>query len=198
MVTTAEVRAQLTGPGGPFEVVTEVVNGVEMKVYKSSMGSLREIAVAAHARGNDQPFLVYGDLRLGPAEFVERSNSVAHHLHDEFGVGHGDRVAVLSANNPEWCLTFWATVNLGATLVGLNGWWKTEEILYGLQDSGAKVLVADGRRFERIAEHLGDLPDLEAVFLIDAETSEEDDPRVHDFSALTGDPTPTLPDIPID
>ena len=198
MATTAEVRAQLTGPGGPFEVVTEVVNGVEMKVYKSSMGSLREIAVAAHARGNDQPFLVYGDLRLGPAEFVERSNSVAHHLHDDVGVGHGDRVAVLSANNPEWCLTFWATVNLGATLVGLNGWWKTEEILYGLQDSGAKVLVADGRRFERIAEHLGDLPDLEAVFLVDAETSDEDDPRVHDFSVLTGDPTPTLPDIPID
>ena len=196
MVTTAEVRAQLTGPGGPFEVVTEVVNGVEMKVYKSSMGSLREIAVAAHARGNDQPFLVYGDLRLGPAEFVERSNSVAHHLHDEFGVGHGDRVAVLSANNPEWCLTFWATVNLGATLVGLNGWWKTEEILYGLQDSGAKVLVADGRRFERIAEHLGDLPDLEAVFLIDAETSEEDDPRVHDFSALTGDPRRPCPTSP--
>ena len=44
----------------------------------------------------------------------------------------------------------------------------------------------------------GNLPALEAVFLIDAETSEEDDPRVHDFSALTGDPTPTLPDIPIE
>ena len=65
MATTAEIREQLTGPGGPFEVVTETVNGVEMKVYKSSMGSLREVAQAAHLRGNDpdQPFLVYGDLR---------------------------------------------------------------------------------------------------------------------------------------
>ncbi|MCB1016404.1 MAG: acyl--CoA ligase [Acidimicrobiales bacterium] len=198
MATTAEVRAQLTGPGGPFEVVTEQVGGIEMKVYKASMASLREVAAAAQARGNDQPFLVYGDLRLGPAEFVERANSVAHHLHDDFGVGHGDRVAVLSANNPEWCLSFWATVNLGAILVGLNGWWKTDEILYGLRDSGAKVLVADGRRFERIAEHLGDLPDLEAVFLVDAETDDEDDPRVHDFSVLAGDPTPALPDVPID
>ena len=33
----------------------------------------------------------------------------------------GDRVAVLSQNNPEWCLTFWATVSQGAVLVGLNG-----------------------------------------------------------------------------
>jgi long-chain acyl-CoA synthetase len=197
MATTAEVRAQLTGPGGPFEVVTEVVNGVEMKVYKSSMSSLREVAAAGMARGNDQPFLVYGDLRLGPAEFVERSNAVAKHLNDDFGVGHGDRVAVLSANNPEWCLSFWATVNLGGILVGLNGWWKTDEIIYGLQDSGAKVLVADGRRFERIADHLGDLPDLEAVFLVDHESDDLDDPRVHDFSLLTGDPTPVLPDVPI-
>ena len=197
MATTAEVRAQLTGPGGPFEVVTEVVNGVEMKVYKSSMSSLREVAAAGMARGNDQPFLVYGDLRLGPAEFVERSNAVAKHLHDDFGVGHGDCVAVLSANNPEWCLSFWATVNLGGILVGLNGWWKTDEIIYGLQDSGAKVLVADGRRFERIADHLGDLPDLEAVFLVDHESDDLDDPRVHDFSLLTGDPTPVLPDVPV-
>ena len=30
----------------------------------------------------------------------------------------GDRVAVLSQNNPEWCLTFWATVSQGAVLVG--------------------------------------------------------------------------------
>ena len=69
---------------------------------------------------------------------------------------------MLSANNPEWCLTFWATVDLGAILVGLNGWWKTDEILYGLQDSGAQVLVADARalRAHRRAS-LGQLPDLE-------------------------------------
>src|SRR5690606_9429675 len=124
MATTAAMRAQLTGPGGPFDVVSEADGGVELKVYMASIVSLREVVASAQARGNDQPFLVYGDLRLGPAEFVERSISVAHHLHDGFGVGHGDRVAVLSANNPEWCYSFWATVNLGAILVGLNGWWK--------------------------------------------------------------------------
>ena len=84
------------------------------------------------------------------------ANGVAGALRDRFGVGHGDRVAVLSANNPEWCLAFWATVDLGAVLVGLNGWWKTDEILYGLTDSGAKVLVADRKRFERIADELDD------------------------------------------
>ena len=92
---------------------------------------------------------------------------MAHALRDRFGLQQGDRVAVLSQNNPEWCLTFWATVQQGAILVGLNGWWTTDEIEYGLQDSGAKVLVADQKRFERIAGSLDLAPDLEHVFLID-------------------------------
>ena len=80
-------------------------------------------------------------------------------------------MAVLSANNPEWCLAFWATVDLGAILVGLNGWWKTDEILYGLDDSGAKVLVADAKRFERIADQLDQCPGVERIYLIDADPS---------------------------
>jgi long-chain acyl-CoA synthetase len=152
------------------------------------MGSLREVAEAAALRGNDpeQPFLVYGDLRLGFADFVQRSNSLARHLQGTLGVSHGDRVAVLSANNPEWCYTFWATVNLGAILVGLNGWWKTDEILYGLEDSGAKVLVADGPRFERIADQVDDIETLEHVILVD------------DFGPLIEDADAPLPDVPID
>ena len=116
-------------------------------------------------RGDDQPFIVYGDRSYGFGTFVQTANGVAHALREQFGLAKGDRVAVLSQNNPEWCLTFWATVSQGAVLVGLNGWWTTDEIEYGLQDSGAKVLVADRKRFERIAGSLDQAPDLEHVFL---------------------------------
>ena len=198
MPTSAEVQQMLTGPGGPFEVVTESVNGVEMKVYKSRMQSLREIAAMAHGRGNEQLYLVYGERRIGFTEFIEGSNSVARVLARDHGIGAGDRVAVLSANNPEWVYAFWGTVNLGAILVGLNGWWKTDEIIYGLQDSGSRVLVADRGRFQRVADQLGEVPSLEAVFLIDADPSEfGDDPRLHRFSDLLAEPGPDLPDTPI-
>jgi long-chain acyl-CoA synthetase len=119
---------------------------------------------------------------------------VSHALARDAGVGHGDRVAVLSANNPEWCLAFWATVDLGAILVGLNGWWKTDEILYGLADSGAKVLVADAKRFERVADQLDQCPGVEAIYLIDADPSAYDDPRVHDFAELVAEPRDEFPD----
>jgi long-chain acyl-CoA synthetase len=198
MPTSAEVEAMLTGPGGAFEIVRETVNDVEMNVFKERMRSLRDIAQTAMQRGNENPFMVYGDRRYGSGEFVELSNSVARHLRDDWQLGHGDRVAVLAANNPEWCLTFWATVNSGAILVGLNGWWKTDEILYGLQDSGSRILVADRARFERIADRLDEVPNLEVIFLADADPSDVgDDPRLRRFDELTGDPTPDFPETAI-
>ncbi|MET0158275.1 MAG: AMP-binding protein, partial [Acidimicrobiales bacterium] len=192
MTSLGEIREQLTGPGGAFEVTTDVVNGVEMKVYKDRMGSLREVAQAAANRG-DQEFIVQGDQRFTYGDFVRQANSVAAALARDAGVGHGDRVAVLSANNAEWCLAFWATVDLGAILVGLNGWWKTDEILYGLDDSGAKVLVADAKRFERIADQLDLAPGLERIYLIDADPADFDDPRIHRFDELLAKPTDEFP-----
>jgi long-chain acyl-CoA synthetase len=197
MPTLAEVRATLTAPGGMFEITTDVVRGTELQVYKARMGSLREIPVLAAARGDEQPFLVYGEQVYGFQRFVETANSVAHALRREAGVVHGDRVAVLSQNNPEWCLSFWGTVTGGAILVGLNGWWKTDEIIYGLQDSGAKVLVADKQRFARIADQLDDVPALERIYLAaDCDPADFVDVvgsahagKLHRFDELTKAPT---------
>ena len=51
----------------------------------------------------------------------------------ELGVQRGDRVALVSANVPEWVITWWACAILGATLVPLNAWWKAEELEFGLE-----------------------------------------------------------------
>ncbi|MGH9137209.1 MAG: class I adenylate-forming enzyme family protein [Acidimicrobiales bacterium] len=200
MPTPDEIYAQLTGPGGAFEVVTEDVGGRPTEVYKQRMRSLREIPAVARSRGDEQPHLVYGDERLGFTTFVDTANAVSSSL-AAGGVGHGDRVAVLAQNCPEWCLTFWGAVNMGAVLVGLNGWWKIDEVVYGLQDSGASVLVADRKRIERVAASLGECPDLRHVFLVDCEPKEvglDGDERARSFAELTATPTPTLPDAPID
>jgi long-chain acyl-CoA synthetase len=201
MPNLAEVRAQLTGPGGAFEVVTEDVLGRPLQVYKDRMRSLRAIPEAAIGRG-DATFLVYGDRSYGFRGFVEQANGLARALADRCGVGPGDRVAVLSQNNPEWCLTFWATVSTGVILVGLNGWWKADEILYGLQDSGAKVLVADAKRFDRVADRLSEATDLTHVILVDA--GPDDFPgavtsgvKLQRFDELSGEPTERFPDTPI-
>jgi long-chain acyl-CoA synthetase len=201
MPSQAEIRDQLTGPGGMFELVTEDVLGRPLPVYKQRMRSLREILEAAMARGDESTFLVQGDRSYGFRSFVESANGVAHALAGRCGIGPGDRVAVLSQNNLEWCLAFWATVASDAVLVGLNGWWKADEIVYGLQDSGATVLVADRKRFERIADRLAEAPALAHVFLVDADPA--DFPaagaavKLQRFDELAAEPSDRLPDAPI-
>jgi long-chain acyl-CoA synthetase len=202
MPSLAEVRAQLTGPGGMFELVTEDVLGRPLPVYKDRMRSLRAIPQAAPARGDDATYLVYGDRSYGFRSFVDQANGLARALAARCGIGPGDRVAVLSQNNPEWCLTFWATVSNGAVLVGLNGWWKADEILYGLQDSGATVLVADAKRFERIADRLDEAPDLAHVYLVgggpdDFPAAAGAGAKVQRFEDLGAEPTPEFPDAEI-
>jgi long-chain acyl-CoA synthetase len=202
MSTTDAVRAQLTGPGGMFEVTTEVIDGIELKVYKDRLGCLREVAQMGAARGDAEDFVVYGDERWSFARFIQEANSVSNALSERYGIDKGDRVAVLSANNPAWCVAFWAAVDIGAVVVGLNGWWKTDEIVFGLQDSGSEVLIADARRYERVAAHLGELPDLRAVFLADGDPSDFPAPpngiTIERFDALTAAPTADFPTTPID
>ncbi len=206
MATSTEVEEMLTGPGGAFEVARDTVRGVEMKVFKDRMRSLREIFPMAAMRGDGDgaTHIVYGDRRIGFAEFAEGANRVSAALAARHGIGRGDRVAVLSANNPEWVYAFWGTVNLGAILVGLNGWWKADEIVYGLEDSGARVLIADRGRYERIADQVDKLG-LDAVYIVEDNFGElldetwsgelasgpieEDDPAVIFYtSGTTGKP----------
>ena len=66
----------------------------------------------------------------------------------------GDRVALAMRNYPEWVIGHWATISVGAAVVGMNAWWTGEEMEYTLNDSRPKVLIADGERLERAMPHL--------------------------------------------
>ena len=149
----AEIEAELVAPGGFFEVVEDDVLAEPMLVFKNRMANLREAVVASVGFG-DKEYLVFsdGDARrvLTFREHERAVASVAAALRERFGVGPGDRVAILAANCPEWIVTFWATISLGAIAVGLNGWWVGPEIQYGIEDSDPKVLVADAKRLARL------------------------------------------------
>ncbi len=161
------VFAQLTGPGGPFEIVHEDVLGVDTQVYAQRMRSLREL-VAQSATRADLDFVVQGadDAdRLTFGRHDARARAVAAAL-ARLGIRVGDRVALCSANNPDWVVTFWACALLGAVVVPLNAWWKAEELEFGLSDSEAKVLICDERRLGVIGPRLSGIPSVEHVFVI--------------------------------
>ena len=57
------------------------------------------------------------------------------------GVKQGDHVAVWATNVPQWYITFWATVKIGAVLVTVNTAYKIHEAEYLLRQSDTHTLV---------------------------------------------------------
>jgi long-chain acyl-CoA synthetase len=184
--------AELTGPGGAFEIVTEEVLGVPLQVYKNRLHTLGELIAMADGRAGTD-FLVQGDRRMTYGVHNALVRRVAASFVD-LGVGHGDRVAILSANNVEWVVLWWAAAAVGAVVVPLNAWWKTDELEFGLRDSGAKLLFCDPKRWDAVRNRVDALPDLEHVFVMDVE---EPDGVARPAGELFGDDPGTLPVIDV-
>ena len=190
--TYAEAVAQLTGPGSPFEIETTEVAGLPMRNWKHRERSMREKVANAGLRG-DEEFMVQGDRRISYGEFARRVWGTAHVLAKDYGFEKGDRLAVLSYNCPEWLIALFGAVSGGGVGVGLNGWWTTEEIEYGLRDSGSKVLIVDERLYPRAEPVIEKIDTLETVIYI-GESAPKGTVPVEDVII----PHETPPDVPID
>jgi long-chain acyl-CoA synthetase len=155
-VSIAETYRILTAPGAPFEMQELVIRGLPTRVYKNARTSLREVFDLGRAWG-EREFIVYEGERQTYAEHFKAAGRLGRVLAERFGVKKGDRVVIAMRNLPEWSLAFWAIQSIGAVATALNAWGLGPDLVYGIQDSGAKVAILDGERLERLAPHVGEV-----------------------------------------
>jgi long-chain acyl-CoA synthetase len=147
-ITRASALAELTAPGQPYALKMHSLGARQYKVFVNAPPSLRELFENAVS---DKTFLIYDHERLTFAQAQMQAARIAHALVNDFGVRHGDRVAISLRNYPEWVLAFMAITSLGAIAVAMNALWQPDELAYGLTDCGAQVLFADAERIERLS-----------------------------------------------
>ena len=151
-----QVLSSLTAKGADFEMIDVDINGQTLPVYKSAPANLRDIYEMCLLH-DQKTFLVYLEQRLSFRETYLKAACFSAALEKDFAVKKGDRVAIAMRNNPEWIIAFMAVTALGAVAVPMNGWWTTQELEYGLVDSGATLLIADNQRLERVKPFLSEL-----------------------------------------
>ena len=84
------------------------------------------------------------------------------------GVGHGDRVALVSESRYEWPIVDLATLGLGAVLVPIYPTLTAPQTRMILDDSGARVLVVStAAQLTKLREVLASLPAIEHIIVID-------------------------------
>jgi acyl-CoA synthetase (AMP-forming)/AMP-acid ligase II len=178
-MTIAEVNAALTAPGARFEMENVTIRGVPTRVWKNAPPSLPMLARFSRLHG-ERLITIFEEERVSFEASFRASAAIAAELQRR-RVGKGDRVALAMMNLPEWPAIFFAITALGAIAVPLNAWWTGPELEYGLADSGAKALLCDRSRGERIAPHLANLPDLKHVVVSRAETGARGIERLEDL-----------------
>jgi long-chain acyl-CoA synthetase len=193
-MTTPMTRQQaildLTAPGQPYELVEETVAGRRVRLFRQAPRSLRAVF---EATATDLPFLVYEGERLSFAQAWAAASRIGHVLVHDCGVRAGDRVAIAMRNYPEWILAFTAATSIGAIAVAMNAHWQSDEMDHALGDCGARVLVADAQRLERLAR-CASRPEL-AVLAVRAERLAPGVRSLQSLAAATGDVPMPMADV---
>jgi long-chain acyl-CoA synthetase len=149
--------AELTAPGAPFELEEVELYGRSCRAFQNAPPTLRDLFEESRS---DATFIVYRDERLSFEQAWLEASRIGALLVAQYGIEPGDRVAISMRNYPEWILAFTAATSIGAVAVAMNALWQPDELAYGLEDSGAKVLFADEERIERLAQRAAAFPEL--------------------------------------
>lgn len=186
-------RAELTAPGAPFATTTIDVRGTSIRTFANMPPHMRVLweSTAGHA---DKDYVVYEDERYTYAEIHAQVRKLAHHLVAN-GVTRHSRVAIAMRNYPEWVVGYWATISVGAAVVGMNAWWTPPEMEYALNDSEPRVLIADDERLQRL-EHMPAQRPMHVISVRSDHTIPET--GVHWADVMAVDDPGSLPECEID
>ena len=127
-------------------------------------GSLHELfRQCAEEHGERTAFTFYGN-EIGFPRLQAMVEKMAASLAAS-GVEKGDRVALMLPNCPQYVISFFATVRLGAIVTQLNPMYVEREIEYILKDSGAETIVVYADMYPRVKAVLTET-DLENVVVV--------------------------------
>lgn len=92
------------------------------------------------SRYGDRPALTCEGHTLSYQQLAGAVGALAASL-GEMGVDPGDRVAILFPNCPQFAIAYFATLQVGATVVPLHCLQGPEELAHAVADSGAETLI---------------------------------------------------------
>ena len=161
---------------------TEVERGggpVPFLVYRQRPSRVTELLEDAQ-RWADRDHLVQGRRRVTFARMAAAATQVAAYLASQ-GLRPGDRLLLLARNSPDWVISLWAGLLLGAVVAPGNQWWNEAEIAHAVGLLGPAVIVADADMAKRLPAGLGP-----AVVAMDDVRAAQD----------AGGPVPVLAPVP--
>ena len=135
-----------------------------------SLQTLNDILFAVCQKPRDRVMLqkqALGWVPISSKEIYRSVVSVARAL-ESWGIRKGDRVAILSENRPEWTITDFAALSLGAVSVPVYATQTAEQTAFLLNDCGARIIaVSTKNQLEKVLSIRSRTP-LEQIVVMDS------------------------------
>ncbi len=135
-----------------------------------SLQTLNDILLTVCGRHRDRVMLqrkALGWVPISSSELYRNVVGLARAL-ESWGIRKGNRVAILSENRPEWTMTDFAILSLGAVSVPIYSTQTAEQTAFILNDSGARVIAVSTRaQLEKVLAVRQHAP-VERILVMDA------------------------------
>ncbi len=141
----------------------------------------------------DKKAVIFGDRSISFKELNQGADRVAEFLANQ-RVEKGDRVGIILPNCPEFVITYFGTIRLGAAGVPLDIRLKRDELIPILKDADVKAVFIPWDKFKEMRPGLGEIEYLNTVV-----ASEGDLPETYNLqSILAGEAPLSLTEVEID
>jgi acyl-CoA synthetase (AMP-forming)/AMP-acid ligase II len=111
------------------------------------------------------PAVVDGDRQWTYAEFNGWVNRLANGLR-ALGYGRGDALGLASGNSAEFLAVYYACAKTGVVAVPINLGWRSAEVSYVLEHSGARGLAVESQLVGVLSEAVGKVPAIADVIVL--------------------------------
>jgi len=135
-----------------------------------SLCTLNDVFLSVCQRRRDRVMLqreAPGWAPISSADLYRNVVGLARSL-QAWGIRKGDRVAILGENRPEWTITDFATLSIGAVTVPIYATQTADQTAYILNDAGVRVIaVSTKAQLEKVLSVREQTP-LEQILVMDA------------------------------
>ena len=135
----------------------------------------------AASRYPEADAIITPDERLCYGEWNRRVHGLAWKL-SFLGIGPGDYAAICTGNGEAPLTMFFALHRIGAVAVMLSARWKSKNISFALQETGAKIILFDKTSEEEVLKAAGELE--KTIILVCVSQTGEAKSPIYSFSQL--------------
>jgi acyl-CoA synthetase (AMP-forming)/AMP-acid ligase II len=157
-----------------------------------------DLLTRSAARAPKSLAMVDGERRFTYQALNEWVNRTAHGL-SVLGYRRGDALALMSANNAEFLVVYFACAKLGLVCVPINLFWRHSELAYVLAHAAVKGVVVENLLLDQLQGALVDAATVKDMIVIgDADAAGGSGRRIATLAALQSDMPSDEPETFVD